>query len=195
MRTEPSPTPPDEREQVRRFLAARDEESFLQLYRAHAGFLFRVLARVLGEERGDLDDVFQETWRRCADRLATFAFASSLRTWLCGIALNCAREALRERRAGFTWEAVELDELTDAADSEDAPELDATPRELDAAIARLPAGYRAVLVLHDVEERTHEEIAELLGIRPGTSKSQLARARARLRRAVSRGGVRERGTT
>jgi len=193
VRTEPAALPAGERELVGRFLATRDEESFLSLYRAHAGFVFRVLARVLGEERGDLDDVFQETWRRCADRLATFAFGSSLRTWLCGIALNCAREALRARRAGFTWEEVELDELSSVG--EDAPDLDASPRELEAAIARLPAGYRAVLVLHDVEEHTHEEIAALLGIRPGTSKSQLARARAWLRRAVSRGGVREGGTT
>ena len=193
MRTEPGDATSGERELVGRFLATRDEESFLLLYRAHAGFLFRVLARVLGEERGDLDDVFQETWRRCADRLATFAFTSSLRTWLCGIALNCAREALRARRAAFAWEAVELDLLSSAG--EEAPELDASPRELDAAIARLPDGYRAVLVLHDIEERTHEEIAALLGIRPGTSKSQLARARAWLRRAVSRGGVREGDTT
>jgi RNA polymerase sigma-70 factor (ECF subfamily) len=56
---------------------------------------------------------------------------------------------------------------------------------LERAVADLPDGYRAVLVLHDVEGFTHEEIGEVLGIVPGTSKSQLARARAAVRRSLA----------
>jgi RNA polymerase sigma-70 factor (ECF subfamily) len=60
--------------------------------------------------------------------------------------------------------------------------------DLERAIERLPAGYREIFVLHDVEGYTHEEIGGLLGIEPGTSKSQLSRARQRLRTALAPGG-------
>ncbi len=56
--------------------------------------------------------------------------------------------------------------------------------DLERAFERLPAGYRVVLVLHDIEGYTHDEVGELLGISPGTSKSQLSRARAWLRSAL-----------
>ncbi len=165
---------------MQRFLARRDEDSFLALYRRHADALYRVLARVLGG--ADVDDAFQETWRRSVDRLASFGGGSRLRTWLCGVALNCAREALRARGAGPGWEVVELDEL--GAPDAVVP-LSEEREALEGALARLAPGYRAVLVLHDVEELTHAEIARVLGIRSGTSKSQLARARAAVRRALA----------
>jgi RNA polymerase sigma-70 factor (ECF subfamily) len=59
--------------------------------------------------------------------------------------------------------------------------------DLEAAMGRLPEGARQVFVLHDVEGWTHEEIAEHLGLVPGTSKSQLSRARAALRRMLDAG--------
>jgi RNA polymerase sigma-70 factor (ECF subfamily) len=61
--------------------------------------------------------------------------------------------------------------------------------DLERAVARLPAGYRHVFVLHDVEGFTHVEIAAQLGITPGTSKSQLSRARATLRRVLAPEGT------
>ena len=69
-----------------------------------------------------------------------------------------------------------------ALPAEDAPATDPRLRaRLEKALADLPAGYRAVLVLHDVEGLQHEEIAEILGCRVGTSKSQLHKARAKMR--------------
>ena len=56
--------------------------------------------------------------------------------------------------------------------------------DLERALVRLPPGFREVLVLHDVEGFTHEDIATMLGIQPGTSKSQLSRARSAMRRAL-----------
>jgi RNA polymerase sigma-70 factor (ECF subfamily) len=61
--------------------------------------------------------------------------------------------------------------------------------DLERAVAGLPPGYRHVFVLHDVEGYTHDEIATHLGITPGTSKSQLSRARATLRRVLASGGA------
>ena len=73
--------------------------------------------------------------------------------------------------------------MLDAGPSVADAELEAAPARVDVerALARLPPGYREVVVLHDLEGYTHEEIAELLGIEPGTSKSQLHHARRRLR--------------
>jgi RNA polymerase sigma-70 factor (ECF subfamily) len=68
-------------------------------------------------------------------------------------------------------------------------------RMLAQALDRLPPGYRQVLVLHDVEGRTHEEIAEMLGVAPGTSKSQLHKARARMRELLDPGETESEAST
>ncbi len=119
-------------------------------------------------------------WIRAGERLGGFRWESSLRTWLAGFVVNGVRE--RARR-----DARELPGIDDAAPREDVALREVASRvDLERAVAGLPDGFRHVLVLHDVEGYTHEEIAELLGIVPGTSKSQLARARAAVRRALGR---------
>ena len=118
----------------------------------------------------------QESWIRAVGGVARFAWQSSLRTWLCSIVVNCCREVWREARQ----------KLVVADDAHVSVPADDIAGRIDvaAALARLPTGYRAVLVLHDVVGYTHEEIAERLGIEPGTSKSQLSRARRAMRRAL-----------
>lgn len=119
----------------------------------------------------EVEDVIQEAWLRAVRGLGEFGWRSSLRTWLSSIVLNCCRERWREQP-----EVTGLD--ADAT----APGGDMHLRvDLEAAIAALPPRYRAVLVLHDVEGYTHDEIAERLGVQPGTSKSQLFHARRVLR--------------
>jgi RNA polymerase sigma-70 factor (ECF subfamily) len=119
----------------------------------------------------DADDLVQEMWIRAAGRLGRFEWRSTLRTWLGGILLNLVREA---HRAASRMEFIEVGE--EAAAWPAPPDL-ADRLELEGALAALGPGQRAVLVLHDVEGYTHDEIAELLDITPGTSKSQLCRAR------------------
>ena len=160
----------DDRALVHAFLADRRETSFRALYHQHTPVLFRMAYRLLGTEaRDEAEDLVQETWVRAVGRLSRFEWRSSLRTWLIGILINCAREAGRRRleRAGEP--------------PEDSARLHDSGIDLEEAIARLAEGARAVFCLHDIEGYTHEEIGELLGITAGTSKSQLFAARRRLR--------------
>lgn len=167
---------PDDRALVSRFLANRDEATFLNLYRRQTPMLYRVAARLTAGTATRADDVVQETWLRSISRLATFRFESSLATWLVAIVLNVAREMSRPRA-----QVVPFDSLGELPDRADADPAVIAEHDLAPLLGRLPEGYRAVLVLHDFEGFTHSEIAAVLGIAPGTAKSQLARARAAAR--------------
>jgi RNA polymerase sigma-70 factor (ECF subfamily) len=120
-------------------------------------------------------------------KLDSFRGESTLGTWLYRLAMNHCLDFLRGRQ-------VRMARATDSLDEEGAPELaDAGPRvpsaitklDLERAIAGLPAGCRAAFVLHDVEGLEHREIASLLGVSEGTSKSQVHKARMKLRAALS----------
>jgi RNA polymerase sigma-70 factor (ECF subfamily) len=165
-----------ERALVRRYLETRDEASFRDLYRSTSSAVYGFLMRLTGEAE-EAQELLQETWLRAASRLASFRFDSSLSTWLRGIALRCWQE---RRRAGWNGALGEVDFPT-------VPAVDPAAVDVWLALDALPPGYRASIVLHDLEGHTHEEIAGLLGIDAGTSRSQLSRARERLRRALSEG--------
>ncbi len=128
----------------------------------------------------DAEDVVQETWVQATRRLGQFRWESRFGTWLTAIALNQAREVLRRRQRRREPEMI------DSLEVPVPPASHADRMDLESAIAALPDGYRAVLVLHDVEGFKHHEIAETLGISPGTSKSQLSGARRTLRRWLGR---------
>lgn len=146
-----------------------DEAAFRELYRLHTPRLFAVVMRLLARS-SDAEDAVQEAWLRAVRTLSAFRQDSSFATWLTGIGIRCALEILRKR--------------SPAVANPPEPSTEPVPHltlDLERAVAALPDGYRAVLVLHDVEGRTHEEIAALLDIEPGTSKSQLFHARRTLR--------------
>ncbi len=171
----------EDRDLVASFLDGREEAAFRELYRRHTAALFLLASRLLGGGRG-AEDAVQETWIRATARLGHFRWESSLKTWLCGITVNLCREMLRERAAGATTSA--LPEATAHGHPRHAGGDGIDRLDLERAIRRLPAGYREVLVLHDVEGHTHEEIAALLQIEAGTSKSQLHKARRAIRAAL-----------
>src|SRR5258705_6041567 len=120
------------------------------------------------------------TWVLAVQSLAGFRWESSLRTWLAGIALNTCREIRRRRARERGPTGSGMNAAVGSVPGQDGATLD-----LERAVASLPDGYREVLVLHDVEGYTHEEIAALLGVDRGTSKSQLSRARRELRARLS----------
>jgi RNA polymerase sigma factor (sigma-70 family) len=163
-----------EKQCVQRFCESGDEEAFRELYRLHAPGLYRMSCRMLGRSGEPAQDVVQETWMRAAKALPEFRWDSSLGTWLMGIAINRCREVLRQSHHpnGTNGSAVDLPGPV----ASEGLRLD-----LERAVARLAEGYREVLLLHDVEGYTHQEIGTVLGIAPGTSKSQLSRARRLLR--------------
>ncbi|HEU4980746.1 MAG TPA: RNA polymerase sigma factor [Solirubrobacterales bacterium] len=157
-----------------------DETAFRALYRRHTPALYRLALRLGGGDGPWAEELVQRTWIRAIDGLGSFAWRSSLSSWLGGIAINCARELWREARTRS--ETALAEEMPLAAPRLSAPEERV---DLERAIEGLPAGYREIFVLHDVEGYTHEEIGGLLGIETGTSKSQLSRARQRLRAALA----------
>jgi RNA polymerase sigma factor (sigma-70 family) len=157
----------NDRELIEAFVARRDERGFRALYQKHTAALYRFALRLVGGVGPDAEDVVQETWIRAVQSLDVYQGHSVFRTWLFGIAVNCSRELLRRR--GFPNDPAEI--AVPHAEAGDLARL----------IARLPEGCREVLVLHDIEGYTHEEIAGLLSIAPGTSKHHLFRAREKLR--------------
>lgn len=163
----------DDRRLVAEFLATRSEAAFHCLYDRHADALYRFAARLSDSGPPDPADVVQEVWIEALQHLDRFEWRSALRTWLCAIALNRWRRGLRLRR-----------ERTGEVRESEAPLVrgpDGLRIRIERALASLPDGYREVLVLHDVEGYTHEEIAAHFGIAAGTSKSQLHHARRALR--------------
>ena len=165
----------EDRTLVARFLARRDEPSFSALYDRHAGGMYALGWRLSGSA-SEAEDLLQEVWIRAAERLGEFRWESSLRTWLCGILVRRWKEVCRAR--GRRPETVELAEVPGPGGTEGNP---GERLDVEAALQALPEGYREIVVLHDVNGYTHAEIAALLGIEEGTSKSQLARGRERLR--------------
>jgi len=164
---------------------AGDEGAFRDLYRRHTPRLHQLALRLLGGAEADAEDVVQDTWIKAVEKLDTFRWESAFGTWLHAIAVNVAHEMMRRRGRRQETDLPEHLEPAAAAPPERLEVMD-----LERAIAALPDGYRAVLVLHDVEGFTHEEIAEQLGIAAGTTKSQLfwARRAIRARLASQKGG-------
>ncbi len=160
---------------VEQFLRGRSEDAFRALYRAHTPALYALALRLTGGDRGEAEDLVQESWVRALSALRTFRAHSALRSWLCGVLVNVRRG--RIRTDWRTVDAPDVEPLAATSSSDDAIDL-------ERAIAALPEGARDVYVLHDVHGYTHREIADLLGIVEGTSKSQLNRARSLLRSSL-----------
>ena len=155
------------------------EREFRELFRRHTPHLLQFVTRVLGSSRSDAEDVVQDTWLRAYPALVTFRSESSFSTWLCAVGLRAALDSMRRGKRHIA------DSLFDD-EAASAPVADDERMDIESAIARLSPGYRMVLLLHDVEGFTHEEIALQLGIAPGTSKAQLFKAR-RVMRALLTG--------
>jgi RNA polymerase sigma-70 factor (ECF subfamily) len=151
-----------------------DEGAFRDLYRRYTPRLYLTALRLLSHSEMDAEDAVQETWIRAVKEMAKFRWESALGTWLVAIAGNVARDQLRKVRRRDERDLSPADEPVAAV-------VVGETIDLERAIALLPEGYRTVLVLHDVEGLTHDEIGEALGIAPGTSKSQLFGARRSMR--------------
>ncbi len=159
--------------------ASGDERAFERLYRRHVARVHTLMRRMASPDAADelTQDVFVRAW----DKLATFRAESAFGTWLYRLAVNVVltrRRSERLERQRFLDDDVAIE--THASRSTPA----GLALDLEAAIAELPEGARQIFVLHDVEGWTHEEIAAELGLVAGTSKSQLSRARAALRRRL-----------
>ena len=152
-----------------------------ELYDLHVDRVHRLAYRLTGD--GDqAADCTQETFIRVFAKLATFRGESALSTWITSVALSVIYGGLRRVKRARDRQVELNDGMEAPASRRSNPDL---KDSLTASIDRLPDGYRTVFVMHDVEGYTHEEIATALGIQEGTSKAQLSRARAKLRKSLA----------
>jgi RNA polymerase sigma factor (sigma-70 family) len=162
--------------------AGGDPGAFERIYTRHVARIHGLARRMAGHESADelTQDVFVRAWQK----LGTFRGDSSFGTWLHRLAVNVIIERFRSL-------GTQRDRFV--PDGDDALQRMSSPRrsgdfrmDFDVALGRLPRAAREVFVLHDVEGYKHHEIGDLLGISPGTSKSQLHRARMLMRGHLDR---------
>jgi RNA polymerase sigma-70 factor (ECF subfamily) len=161
-----------------------DERALRQLWMQHAPHIDAVVLRLCGDQ--DLAaDIAQDVWIQIFRALPGYRGDSQFGTWAHRIAVNRTLNALRKVRRIARIE-TDMDEhagpVGDVAADGDRTFL---AESIEQAMERLSPGARTVFTLHDVEGYTHEEIARELGITPGGSKSQLFKARAKLRRMLA----------
>src|SRR5512138_343199 len=154
-----------------------DERSLQALWSQHSPHIDAVIRRLVGDP--DLAaDIAQEVWIQIFRALPTYRGEAQFGTWAHRIAVNRTLNALRRTRRTA---AMEVDVEDDSASVEPEADRAMLAASIEEAAARLSPGARTVFLLHDVEGYTHEEIAAQLGITAGGSKSQLFKARAKLR--------------
>ena len=158
---------------------AGDVDAFEALYRQHAARLYTLACRMAGSAE-DGEDLLQEIFLQVYRKLGSFKGDSAVGTWLYRLALNHCLDYVRSRQAKMS----KLTETLDADTSFEPTARRETPiarLDLERAIEHLPEGCREAFVLHDVEGFDHKEVGKLLGIAEGTSKSQVFKARMKLR--------------
>lgn len=148
--------------------------------------MFNVGYRITGNE-DDAADVLQEAFISAFRSLDSYRGDSAFGAWLKRIVVNKAINALNKRK----HDPIPDDDRWDVAEEEAAVEYgdELTVERVKRAIAQLPDGYRSVLSLYLLEGYDHQEIAEIMGITESTSKSQLNRAKAKLRESLESTGV------
>jgi RNA polymerase sigma-70 factor (ECF subfamily) len=158
---------------------AGDVDAFETIYRQNASRIYTLACRMAGSPE-DGEDLLQEIFLQAHRKLESFKGDASVGTWLYRLAVNHCLDYVRSRQA-------KMNKLTETLDAESSFEPVArreTPvarLDLERAIERLPEGCREAFVLHDVEGFDHKEVAAQLGIAEGTSKSQVFKARLKLR--------------
>ena len=166
-------------------LAGDAMSGFEDLYRKHYRRVYSICLRMTGNV-AEAEDLTQEVFIQLHRKIGSFRGEAAFTTWLHRLTVNQVLMHFRKRsvRSELTTDDGEMPDSIDpeTINPEAMPIVDRIG--LESAIAQLPNGYRTVFVLHDVEGYEHEEIARLLGCSAGTSKSQLHKARLKLRRLL-----------
>ena len=168
---------------------AGDHHAFAQLYSLHKRRIYSLCLRMVGNA-AEAEDLTQEAFLQLHRRIGTFRGESAFSTWLHRLSINVVLMHLRKKGLPLTSldEAMEPTHDVSPGRSFGAPDLALAGSidrlALERAMGDLPAGYRLVFILHDIEGYEHNEIAALLECSVGNSKSQLHKARLKLRAAL-----------
>jgi RNA polymerase sigma-70 factor (ECF subfamily) len=185
------PSPPSNPEEAETLAAAQqgDHLAFARIYSQHKRRIYSLCLRMVGNI-AEAEDLAQEAFLQLHRKIATFRGDSAFSTWLHRLAINVVLMHLRKKNLAL----VSLDEVMEpspeegpgrsfgTADLNLAGSIDRLA--LEHAVADLPAGYRLIFILHDIEGYEHNEIASMLDCSIGNSKSQLHKARLKLREAL-----------
>jgi RNA polymerase sigma-70 factor (ECF subfamily) len=172
--------PPTDQITIRRAING-DESALRAIWTQHAPRIDALVRRLVGDQ-DQAADVAQEVWIQIFRALPGYRGDSQFSTWAHRIAVNRTLNALRSLRR---VSKIEVDIEEDSVSVEHDGDRSMLAQTIDEAVQKLSPGARHVFVLHDVEGYTHEEIATELGITSGGSKSQLFKARAKLRRLLA----------
>lgn len=167
-----------------------DSAAFEKIYRLHAGRVYSLCLRML-RDPVEAEDLAQEAFMQLFRKLNTFRGESAFSSWLHRLTVNLVLMRLRKKSPP----TVSIDATADQDDEADSRTIDVGARDLllegsldrvrlERCIEQLPAGYRAIFILHDIQGYQHNEIAEIVGRSEGDSKSQLHKARMRLRKLL-----------
>lgn len=185
------PLPPSSPEDAETLSAAQqgDHLAFARIYSQHKRRIYSLCLRMVGNV-AEAEDLTQEAFLQLHRKIATFRGDSAFSTWLHRLAINVVLMHLRKKNLAL----VSLDSAMEptaeegpgrsfgAADLKLAGSIDRLA--LEHAVGGLPAGYRLIFILHDIEGYEHNEIASMLDCSIGNSKSQLHKARLKLRDAL-----------
>jgi RNA polymerase sigma-70 factor, ECF subfamily len=170
-----------------------DAGAFENLYQAHSRRVYALCLRMV-RNPAEAEDLMQEAFLQTYRKIQTFRGDSSFSTWLHRVAVNVVLMKLRRKKHAEVSleEYTERDEESTSSRSEfgeaDLRLTGSIDRiNLQRAIEQLPPGFKSIFILHDVQGYKHEEIGEILGCSSGNSKSQLHKARMRLRELLKRG--------
>ena len=170
---------PSDQELVRDFQAGKTD-AFEALMQRHERAVFNLVYRMMGRME-DAREVTQDAFLSCFRHLRSFRGEAAFATWMHRIAVNACYDALRRRRPA----AVSIDERIDAASHDPDPaDQAAAAADVQRALLAIPVEFRAVLVLHELQDVPVEEVATALEVPVGTVKSRLHRGRVALARAL-----------
>lgn len=162
---------------------AGDAGAFEELYRQHGRRLYNLACRMLGDP-ADAEDLLQEIFLAAYRKLGSFKGQAALSTWLYRLGMNQCLDRLRSKAGRMKLATASIDDAPLRL-IEGRRESTVSRMDLERAIGALPEGCRSVFLLHDVEGFDHREIGEILGIAEGTSKSQVHKARLKIREFLS----------
>jgi RNA polymerase sigma-70 factor, ECF subfamily len=174
-----------------RLAKSGDERGFERIYRLHSQRVYALCFRMMRGNAAEAEELTQESFLQLFRKIGTFRSESAFSTWLHRLAFNIVLMRLRKH----SHQVLSLDEMLEPHEQTASLQKYIGARDLrlsgsvdrmdlERALEQLPPGYRAVFILHDVQGYEHNEIAAIRGCSLGNSKSQLHKARARLRQLL-----------
>jgi RNA polymerase sigma-70 factor (ECF subfamily) len=168
---------------------AGDLDAFSQVYDRYERQVFRYAFHILGH-RDDADDIKQETFVKAYQAIGSFRSESSLQTWLLKICGNLCRDKIKSwDRRKVTYDSTLRDDILGSSSAEDGPQAIVERKEMTEIIFKalrgMPAAQREIIVLHEIEDLSYEEIAAVVGCSRTSIKLRLFRARRSLKDRVA----------